>query len=110
MLSRIEKIEFMHLFEGADRQDQLAQIVLEDCLKAWGLCAVNMVHAYDPDVIVIGGGIMQRKEDILPPIQKMVDEYAWLEPGTVQVVAAEQVEFAGLLGMDCLVSKLKKEH
>jgi len=110
MLSRIEKIEFMHLFEGADGQDRLAQIVLEDCLKAWGLCAVNMVHAYDPDVIVIGGGIMQRKEDILPAIQKMVDEYAWLEPGTVQVVAAEQVEFAGLLGMDCLVSKLEKEN
>ena len=107
-LSKIEKPEFIHLFEEADKGDELANHLLEHCLKAWGICAVNMVHAFDPSIIIFSGGIMKRKETILPYIQKMVDEYAWLAPGTVTMTAATQVEYAGLLGMAYLVNQLNK--
>lgn len=105
-LSHIGQPEFSHLFQEADNGDTLAKHLLQDCLKAWGVCAVNMVHAYDPEVIIIGGGIMKREEYILPYVQQMVDKYAWLSPGTTKILAAQQVEYAGLLGMDYLVSRL----
>lgn len=105
-LASVEQLEFADLFEHADNGDALAKKLLEDCLKNWGVCAVNMVHAYDPEVIIIGGGIMKRSAVILPYLQKMVDQYAWLDPGTTKIVGAQQVEYAGLLGMDYLVSRL----
>ncbi|MEP6513918.1 MAG: ROK family protein, partial [Parafilimonas sp.] len=59
-LSKINNPEFIHLFEEADKGDALAKNMVQHCLKAWGVCAVNMVHAYDPARIIISGGIMKR--------------------------------------------------
>lgn len=105
-LAAIKNLEFNDLFEEAENGDVAAQQILDDCLKAWGVGAVNMVHAYDPEVIIVGGGIMKRKDKILPALQRMVDQYSWLAPGTTKIIAAEQVEFAGLLGMEYLVSRV----
>ncbi len=107
-LSRIEHPEFIHLFEEEKKGDALASIVLEECLKAWGVAAVNLVHAHDPERIIIGGGIMKQRDRIIPYLQNMVDRYAWLPPGTTTIVAAEQVEYAGLLGMGWLAHSLNK--
>lgn len=105
-LSHINPLEFKHLFEEAEKGDAVANDLLQHCLKSWGVGAVNMVHAYDPDVIIVGGGIMKRKEKILSVMQEMIDRYAWLDPGKTKVVAAEQVEYAGLLGLEYMVSQL----
>jgi glucokinase len=107
-LSTIENLAFIHLFEAAANGDELANLLLLHCLKAWGVCAVNLVHAHDPEIIIISGGIMKRQEQILPFLQKMVDEYAWLPPGTIIIKAAQQVEYAGLLGMEFLANSSVK--
>ncbi len=106
-LSKAGNIEFSTLFQEAERGDAVAAQLLEECLKAWGIGVVNMVHAYDPELIIIGGGIMQKKASILPYLQNMLDQYAWAPAaGNIKIVSAEQVEYAGLLGMDYLVSTL----
>jgi len=107
-LSKIEKPEFIHLFDEADKGDELAEVLLKQCLKAWGTCAVNIVHAHDPELIIIGGGIMKQQSQILPFLQQMVDEYAWLPAGTIKIVAAQQIVYAGLLGMEYLAHSLIK--
>ncbi len=33
----------------------------------------------------------------------MVDDYSWLAAGTIKVKAAEQIEFAALLGMEYIL-------
>lgn len=106
-LSGAGNIGFATLFQEAERGDKLSAQLLEDCLKAWGVGVVNMVHAYDPELIIIGGGVMKKKERILPYLQSMVDRYAWAPAaGAVKIVSAQQVEYAGLLGMDYMVSQL----
>jgi glucokinase len=105
-LSKIDKPEFIHLFEEADKGDKVATMLLQQCLKAWGTCAVNTVHAHDPEIIIISGGIMKRGADILPFIQNMVNNYAWLPAGTIKIVPAQQIEYAGLLGMEYLAHSL----
>lgn len=69
-----------------------------------------MVHAYDPELIIIGGGIMKREATILPYLQNMIDQYAWAPAGSVKVVSAMQVEFAGLLGMEYLITQENKKN
>jgi len=101
-LSKIEKPEYIHVFEAAEKGDSLATALLEKSLKAWATAVVNLVHAYDPELIIIGGGIMRQQQHILPYIRKTVDRYAWLPPGTARIVAAQQMDYAGLLGMEYL--------
>jgi glucokinase len=108
-LAAINKPEFINVFEEADKNDELAKIILKQSLKAWGTCAVNLVHCYDPELIIISGGIMKRKEIILPFIQQMVDKYAWLSAGTIKIAAAEQTEYAGVLGLAYLAQPLTKQ-
>lgn len=103
-LSKISAIQFHNIFEEADKGDGLAQQLIKECLSAWGVCAVNTVHAHDPEMIIIGGSIMKQAAIIIPFIQNMVDKYAWLPQGTIQVKAASQVEFASLLGMDYMLT------
>jgi glucokinase len=103
-LSTVKNLAFIHLFEEAAKGDELANLLILQCLKAWGVCAVNIVHAHDPEIIIISGGIMKKHEQILPFLQKMVDDYAWLPPGTIIIKAAQQIEYAGLLGMEFLAN------
>jgi glucokinase len=107
-LSKIVSPQYSHLFEEAQKGDALATSLLEHSLRAWGTAVVNLVHAYDPEMIIIGGGIMRQEQKILPYIQRMVDRYAWLPAGTTRLAAAIQVDYAGLLGMEYLTHNLNK--
>ncbi|MEQ9423500.1 MAG: ROK family protein [Cyclobacteriaceae bacterium] len=104
-LSNAEIIDFEVVFKLAAENDPLATIIRDDCVNAWGFGAINLVHSFDPQAIIIGGGIMQSKLQILPQIQKMVDKHTWLPPGTVEIIAAKNGNKAALLGLDYLVKQ-----
>jgi glucokinase len=57
-----------------------------------------LIHAYDPQIIVFGGGVMRRHEAILPRIREYVSRHAWAEPGSVKIVPAALGSSAALLG------------
>ena len=105
-LSKIASPQYSDLFGEAEKGDALAISLLEQSLRAWGTAVVNLVHAYDPEMIIIGGGIMRQEQKIMPYIQRMVDQYAWLPAGTTKLTAATQVDYAGLLGMEYLTQTL----
>jgi len=47
---------------------------------------------------------MKREATILPYLQNMIDQYALAPAGSIIVVSAMQVEFAGLLDMKYLIT------
>jgi glucokinase len=60
---------------------------------------VNTVHAYGPDVVVIGGGLMASAAHVLPEVASAVAESAWTHPrGLVQLRAAARVKDAACVG------------
>jgi glucokinase len=93
-----EAIDFHRLFDAADAGDALAQEVLDRCIGVWSALAVTLIHAYDPQIIVFGGGVMRRHEAILPRIREYVSRHAWAEPGSVKIVPAALGSSAALLG------------
>jgi glucokinase len=93
-----ETINFQILFESADSGDRVAMEVRDYCLKVWATGAVGLIHAYDPEKIVIGGGVMRRADLILPYIQTYVSQHAWTPWGKVEIVAAQLGNDAGLFG------------
>jgi len=93
-----ENINFQMLFELADAGDRVAAAIREYCLEVWAAGAVGLIHAYDPEKIVIGGGVMRSAAVILPYIQAYVNEHAWTPWGKVEIAAAQLGNDAGLFG------------
>ena len=54
------RLDFEALFACADAGDAVAAAVRDRCLRVWAAGAVAMVHAWDPEVLVVGGGVMRR--------------------------------------------------
>lgn len=91
-------IDFRMLSEAADAHDPLAVSILDRCLGVWSALAVSLIHAYDPTVLIFGGGVMRRQETLLPKIRAHVDRHAWKPKGTVRIVPAMLGSSAAMLG------------
>lgn len=91
-------LDFQSIFEAADQGDRVAIEVRQRCLAVWASNAVGLIHAYDPEAVIIGGGVMQSAEVILPYVQEHVAKHAWAAWGTPQVRAAKLGNNAALLG------------
>ncbi|MDE3199560.1 MAG: ROK family protein [Acidobacteriota bacterium] len=94
----VADLNFKNIFEHAAAGDSVAIQVRDHCLRVWALAAVAAVHAFDPTLILYGGGVMRSAEIILPYIQQVVANETWTPWGTVKVRAAALGENAALLG------------
>ena len=68
-LAAEEPLEFETLFARAAEGDRVARSVRDRCLRVWAAGAVSMVHAWDPEVLVVGGGVMRNAAAVLPAIR-----------------------------------------
>jgi len=106
-LSKVPVIDFETLFTEADKNDALAIEFKNDCIELWSAAVVNLIHAYDPEVVVIGGGVMQRHEELIPLIKPIVHQHAWTPWGKVDIRASTLLADAGLYGaVYCLQHKI----
>ncbi|MGD8778687.1 MAG: ROK family protein [Ignavibacteria bacterium] len=60
---------------------------------------VNLIHAYGPEAVILGGGVMNSSKQIIPAVQKIVDKRAWTYPkGKVKVLLSELGNKAASIG------------
>ena len=104
-LSKHSNIGFKELFEESARGDSIAVAIRDRCLNIWAADAVGLVHAYDPEIVVIGGGVMKSADVIIPYVEQYVQKHAWTPWGKVQVRAAALGNNAALLGAVPLLSE-----
>jgi glucokinase len=102
-LSQSQRLGFRDLFEHAAASDAVAVAVRDRCLRVWSANAVSLVHAYDPEIVVLGGGVMRSAEMIVPFVQQYIDQHTWSSWGKAQVKAAALGNEAALLGVLPLV-------
>ncbi|CAN5560805.1 ROK family glucokinase [soil metagenome] len=102
-LSKEKIIDFESIFRcGAD--DDLAKQVRDESLDVWSACAINLIHAYDPEILLLTGGIMASSAHIIPYIQQKTDTHAWTPWGKVKIEASSFPATAALLGAGYLVT------
>jgi glucokinase len=95
-----EDLNFETLFRCADAGDPVATRIRDYCLKIWAVNAITLIHAYDPELLVYGGGVMRSGDYV----QEYVARHAWTPWGKVQVRAALLGNDAALLGAIPLIS------
>ncbi len=104
-LAKYSDIGFKELFEESARGDSVAIAIRDRCLNIWAADAVGLVHAYDPEIIVMGGGVMRSADVIIPYVESYVQKHAWTPWGKVKVQAAALGNNAALLGAVPLLSE-----
>ncbi len=92
------QVTFENLFRHAAAGDPVATRVRERCLAVWAAGAVSLIHAYDPEIVVFGGGVMNSAEAVLPFIQSYIDRHAWTPWGRVEARTALLGNEAALFG------------
>lgn len=103
LLYKENKTDFETIFHFAEKHDELSKLLRDHCLHVWSSAAVNLIHAYDPEIVIIGGGVMASADHIIPYIQEKVNKHAWTPWGKVKVAAADNINTAALLGAAYLV-------
>jgi glucokinase len=96
-------IDFEQLFNAMRADTPEAAFIVKTCIEAWSACAVNLIHAYDPERIIVGGGVMKSADIILPAMENLINRYAWTPWGKVDLKAAELGDTAALYGMNYLL-------
>jgi glucokinase len=96
-------LDFAAVFRLAAGGDEVSLAVRARCLRYWTALIISLVHAYDPDRIVIGGGVSEGEEAraMFGAIEKDVNRQAWMtEP--VGIRAARLGNHAGIIGAAAL--------
>lgn len=101
-------VDYVALFRTAKAGDSLAQRLTEHTLQVWSALAVTLIHLFDPEILVLGGGVMNGADVILPAVRAYVSKHAHTPWGQVRVVASELGDKAALLACEWLVNESLK--
>jgi glucokinase len=87
------------VFAAAAGGDAVARACVHRFTDVLGAGVVSLVHAYDPDVVVIGGGVSASADQFLPRLRDYVSLRAWTYPkGRVRIEVSELGDGAALVG------------
>jgi glucokinase len=90
--------------KAAAQDDELAQEVLDETAFWVGIGCCNLIVMYNPQVLIIGGGIAGALPQMLPTIQRVVDTRSHMVPAkTCRIIPADLGDDAGLIGGAVLV-------
>ncbi len=92
------------IIEAAKAKDKIAMEIIENAGANLGIRIAYLVNLFNPEVVVIGGGIEQAGELLLGPVKKTVRKLAFEEPAnTVKIVPSRLGDSAVALGAAALV-------
>lgn len=100
-LAQAEQINYRTLSEGMRAGDALCLRLFDTTAEILGAGAVNLIHAFDPEVLILSGGATHIPE-LARRIQDYIAAYAWTPWGQVEVRRAENPEASVLLGLHAL--------
>jgi glucokinase len=107
----IENVTSEMVGEAARNSDRLAREVLERAAYYLGVGMVNIVNIFNPDMIIIGGGMAALGDVLIDPGRKMVKERAFpISSRKISIVAAQLGNEAGVYGAAAFVREKMKEN
>ncbi|MFC1993027.1 ROK family protein [Chloroflexota bacterium] len=96
---RIEDITAEAVEEAARSGDSLASDVIFKAATYLGIGMVNLVNIFNPDMIVVGGGMANMGDLLLEPARQVVKERAFqISAQAVRILPSQLGDDAGLIG------------
>lgn len=98
VLKQCDSVDFLEVFRAARSGDGCAVSLRARAINIWASLVVNLIHAYDPERVILGGGIMAGDADFFPELRQRVLERAHTPWGQVSFVRGELGDAAALMG------------
>ena len=89
----IDKLAASDVFSAFDRGDTLAEDVITAAIEFWGMAIANLVSLFNPEKIILGGGVFGPAIKLLPAIR--AEATRWAQPVGMQDVT---IDVSGLEG------------
>jgi len=98
-------LDFKTLFTLARENDPYAKEIRDYCLEIWSIGILNLCFAFDPEIVILNGGIMASHQDIIPYIEARINRKNKLSPReNKKVQLAKNLDTAALFGLQYLLS------
>ena len=96
----ITKVSGKTAFDAMRRNDETAKKVVEKYIDYLACGCTNMINIFQPDVLLIGGGISKEGEHLLNPLRKIIsnDSFDKNPKKATKIVAASLGNDAGIIG------------
>jgi glucokinase len=95
----LERITARLVAEAASQGDAEAQQILAEALNYLGIGMANLVNLFNPQLVVIGGGLANIGEPLFEAVRRAIGRHAYrAQAQAVRVVRAELGDHVGVLG------------
>lgn len=85
--------------------DEIDAAVADDFIRVWGAAAVTLCHMFDPDVLLLAGGVLRAGDRVRKPIERYVHEHLWPTAFRPPVLVPPQPELSVLYGLVILAER-----
>lgn len=86
------------------RDEAESAAILDRYLRTWAAVVVSQCHAFDPDVVIVTGGVMRAREVILPALRDRVHADLWSSSFRPSFVTPDDPSSSVLRGLASLAS------
>lgn len=96
----IDAVNGLTAFDAMRKGDEAGKAVVDKYIYYLSVGIANMINIFQPEILCIGGGVSKEGDNIIVPLQKMVDgeNYARLMEKKAVIKAAELGNDAGIIG------------
>lgn len=96
----LDNIDAKTAFDAARLGDKIGMKVIDDYIGIFGEALANIINIFQPDVIVIGGGVSKEGDNLLIPLKEKMRGKTYGNEGlpTTLIVVAQMGNDAGIVG------------
>lgn len=102
----LKRVTAATVARAAEAGIALAQEIIAQAAEALGVGLVNTLHIFNPELIVLGGGVMQMGSQLIDPALSFVKEHTMsshLAGSAARIVQAQLGANSGLIGAGALL-------
>jgi glucokinase len=93
----INKITSHDIFKAYEYNDPLATRVIEECIEFWGMAVANLISLFNPEKIILGGGIFGPAVSLISRIKE--EAARWAQPVSIKQMTLEASALSGDAGV-----------
>ena len=102
-----DPITSLAVAKAARSGDRMALRILQSAAAYIGFGVVDVMHLVNPERVVLGGGVMNSADLILPVIHRTIDQFAMESSrSNIKVVPGELGDDAGVFGAAAFLAEM----
>ena len=95
----LDAVDSQMVVRGASEDDELSKQIMDEVSTNLGIGIVNLLHILDPELVVMGGGMSNALDLMLPAMNREIDRRYMIKEGKrAEIVRSALGDDVGLLG------------